>query len=105
MPQFTAYRNRNRRTRADIPFLLTVQHDLLSHLTTRVVIPLYLKKPVGTRPIARLTPEIQLEGKLLVVMTSELGAVSTQELGEAVGSLAHHRAEIIAALDLLISGF
>lgn len=40
MPQFTVYRNKNPQTLSVVPFLLDVQHDLLSDLETRVVIPL-----------------------------------------------------------------
>jgi toxin CcdB len=39
MPQFTVYRNKNPQTLSTVPFLLNVQHDLLSDLETRVVIP------------------------------------------------------------------
>lgn len=40
MPQFDVYRNRNPRSRRSIPYLLDVQSDLLTALSTRVVVPL-----------------------------------------------------------------
>lgn len=105
MPQFTVYRNKNPRSKAEVPFLLDVQSDLLSELKTRVVIPLYLKTSLGSKPITKLAPEVQVEGKKLILMTPQLAGVSVKDLGEPVGSLAKHRGEIIAALDLLITGF
>lgn len=105
MPQFTVYRNKSGQSRGEIPFLLDVQSDLLSDLKTRVVIPLYSKTSLGSKPITRLAPEVQVEGKKLVLMTPQLAGIAVKDLGEPVTSLAQHRAEIIAALDLLLTGF
>ncbi len=105
MPQFTVYRNKSAQSRGGIPFLLDVQNDLLSDLKTRVVIPLYSKTLLGTKPITRLVPEVQVEGKKLVLMTPQLAGVAVKDLGEPVASLVERRADIVAALDLLITGF
>ena len=104
MPQFTVYRNKNPQTRANIPFLLDVQSDLLSELNTRVVVPMYLHKTLKTAPMTRLTPEVSFEGKKLVMMTPQLAGVATKDLGDAVGSLVRVRDNIVAALDLLLTG-
>lgn len=105
MPQFTVYRNRSAKSKGEIPFLLDIQSDLLSELKTRVVVPLYLKSSLSSKPMTKLSPEIQVEGKKLVLMTPQLAGISIKDLGEPVASLAQHRSEIIAALDLLITGF
>ena len=63
MSQFTVYRNRNSKSKTDIPYLLDVQSDLLSELGTRVVIPLFEKKSLGIKPLTKLTPEFQVDGK------------------------------------------
>lgn len=105
MPQFTVYLNRDSRSKGEIPFLLDVQSDLLSELRTRVVIPLYLKSSLSGKLMTKLSPEVQVEGKKLVLMTPQLAGISVKDLGEPVGSLAEHRGEIIAALDLLFTGF
>ena len=44
MAQFTLYRNKNPKSKAEIPFLLDVQSTLLSELGTGVVVPLFQKK-------------------------------------------------------------
>lgn len=105
MPQFTLYRNPNPKTKAATPYLLDVQTDLLSELGTRVVIPIFKRKNLGIKPLTRLTPEVEIQGEKHVLMTPQLAGVSTKELGPAAGTLWQHRAEIIAALDLLITGF
>jgi toxin CcdB len=40
MTQFTAYKNKNPRSKVTYPLLLDVQADLLDDLQTRIVIPL-----------------------------------------------------------------
>ena len=50
MAQFSVHRNKNPRTRAEIPFLLDVQSDLLDHLDTRVVAPLAKARSFGGPP-------------------------------------------------------
>ena len=105
MSQFTVYRNKNPKSKTGIPFLLDVQSNLLSALGTRVVIPLFQKKSLRIKPLTKLTPELQIDGKKFILMTPQLAGISIKELGDAVGNLAQHRSDIVAALDLLITGF
>ena len=105
MAQYTVYRNKNPKSKTEIPFLLDVQSNLLSELGTRVVIPLFQKKSLRIKPLTKLTPEFQIDGKKLILMTPQLAGISIKELGEPVGDLTQHRIDIIAALDLLITGF
>ncbi|MBP1627681.1 MAG: hypothetical protein H6Q00_2156 [Holophagaceae bacterium] len=96
--------NPNPRTQATIPLLLDVQADLLSSLGTRVVLPLYRRDAAPGRLMTRLTPSLEFQGECYVLMTPELAGVPRQALGPTLGSLASARAEILAALDLLITG-
>jgi toxin CcdB len=105
MGQFAVHKNGNARTRADVPFLLDVQADVLSVLATRAVVPLYRAEALGSKPMAQLTPLLRFQGKALVAMVPELAGVPRQALGAAVGDLAVFRGEIIRALDLLLTGF
>ena len=105
MAQFTVHKNGNARTRADVPFLLDVQADVLSVLATRVVVPLYRHEASAPRPLARLTPVVRFQGKALVAMVPELAGVPLKALGPAVGDLAGARAELTQAMDLLLTGF
>jgi toxin CcdB len=102
MKQFDLYRNANPRTREAIPLLLDVQSDLLTSLNTRMVIP--LSRAQGLAGINRLMPEVRVGDETLLLLTPQMAGISRRELGEPVGSLAHLRLEIIAAIDLLISG-
>jgi toxin CcdB len=102
MKQFDLYRNANPRTCEAIPLLLDVQSDLLASLNTRMVIPLSRAK--GLAGINRLMPEVSVGDETLLLLTPQMAGISRRELGEPVGSLAHLRLEIIAAIDLLISG-
>src|SRR5207249_7588946 len=95
MPQFTVYRNKNPKSKGDIPYLLDVQSDLLGELRTRVVIPLYQKKSTHIKPMIRLTPEFEIEGRKLILMTPQLAGVSIKDLGEPVGDLKQSRLEIL----------
>lgn len=105
MAQFTVHRNKNPKSKAEVPYLLDVQSDLLNELHSRVVIPLFPKKTAGVKPITRLTPEFQIEGRKVILMTPQLAGISLNDLGDPVADLSEHRSVIISALDLLISGF
>jgi len=105
MPQFTVYRNANRKSKATTPYLLDIQSDLLTDLSTRVVIPVVTLDALGIKPLTRLMPKIDIEGETCVVLAPQLAGVSAKELGQPVGNLSHLRAEILAALDLLFTGF
>ena len=104
MAQFDVYRNRDTATRRRVPYLLDVQSDLLEDLGTRVVIPLAAPSPAGVAAIGRLMPVFDIEGATVTLVTAQLAGVSRAVLGRHVGSLAASRREIVAALDVLISG-
>lgn len=105
MRQFTVCRNRSPRSQADVPFLLVVQSDLLDDLATRVVVPLYRQSPQGPRAITRLMPELVVAGVAVIMRTPQLAGMAVRDLGEPVASLADQREVILAALDLLFTGF
>lgn len=104
MAQFSVYRNQNPDTADAIPFLLDVQNNLLETLNTRVVIPLYRRENFST-PAKQLNPCIELDEQTLVMATQELAGVPVKTLGPEVTNLEQMRDQIIAALDLLITGF
>jgi toxin CcdB len=103
MPQFDVHRNPDPRTRAEIPYLLDVQSDLLGSLATCVVVPLVSATEMD-KPAKRLNPQFNVEGKTVIMSTAELAGIPRRALGEKVGALQEQRAEIIAALDLLFTG-
>lgn len=102
MSQFLVYRNPNKQTRSQVPYLLDLQAELLGGLNTRVVAPLL---PASrARPARHLNPVFEVEGRAVVLSTAELAGVPLAALGEEVASLREHRDEIIAALDFLFTG-
>jgi toxin CcdB len=105
MAAFTVYTNPDPKTQKAIPYLIDIQSELLSLLETRVVVPLYLRSAAKVHPISRLTPVISFQNKSLVAMVPELAGVSRRHLGPVAGQLSEIRSEMLAALDLLITGF
>jgi len=102
VPQFDVYRNPDTSSRARFPFLLDIQSDLLDSLATRVVVP--MASAANDAPMSQLMPVFEVEGQRVVMRTTEIAGVPRKAVGRHVTSLAGHRHEIVAALDVLISG-
>lgn len=84
--------------------LLDIQTDLLSHLNTRIVVPL-LPASISPKPAKTLNPCFTLFDESLVMNSQFMAAVPVNILCKPVGSLANHRDEIVAAVDFLMQGF
>lgn len=56
-------------------------------------------------PAKQLNPCIEINGPKLVLATQELAGVPVRILGPETANLDHLRNQIVAALDLLITGF
>jgi toxin CcdB len=104
MPQFAVHRNPNPATRKTIPLLMDVQSDLLDTLGTRVVVPLYAPAALQEGIVGTLMPRIEVDGKEYVAVTSELAGIPRKSLGKQVADMSHRRYDIVAALDLLLTG-
>ncbi len=104
MGQFCIHRNTNPANKAEVPYLLDMQHSLLSHIETRVVIPLYPNIALKRKDLLRLTPNVEVAGKAYLVMTPQLAGIPARYIGAQVASMANRRDEIISALDMLVSG-
>lgn len=83
--------------------LLDCQADLLSHLNTRLVVPLMLP-PEAPVPAGRLNPSFRLADATYVMVTQFAGAIEASKLGPVVATLADHDREIMNALDVLLTG-
>ena len=103
MSQFDIYQNPNPASKKKFPYLIDVQANLLSHLSTRIVIPLMLSSKIK-HPIKHLMPHFSIEEISVTLITSELTTVSTRILNKKIDSLQHKRNEIIAAIDFLFTG-
>ncbi len=104
MGQFYIYLNKDKKTQPTYPYFLDVQNDLLEELNSRVVIPLSPLKLVNHRDAKRLCPVINIEGKDYVLLTHQITAVPKSILKTVVTDLKDFRPEIIASLDMLITG-
>jgi toxin CcdB len=85
-------------------YLLDVQADLMSILSTTVVVPL-LPLASAPKPITRLNPIFEVNGERYVMVTQSLSAVARKELGAPVGAIdRRHEYDATNALDMLLSG-
>jgi toxin CcdB len=84
--------------------LLDVQADLLSHLNSRVVVPL-LPLSIAPKPAKILNPCFEIAGESLVMATQFMAAVPANILRTPVASLQAERDGIITAVDFLMQGF
>lgn len=85
-------------------YLLDIQADLLSHLNTRIVVPL-LPLDLAPKPAATLNPVFEMDGGSVAMVTQFMAAVPAQMLKSPMLSLESRRNDITAAVDLLFQGF
>ncbi len=100
MAQFDVHRNPRG---GEFPLLLDIQADIVASLATRIVVPLTRRKRT-TRPITRINPLATVDGVDYVLLFQELAAIPFSALGPRIATLAAQRAELVAAIDWLITG-
>lgn len=104
MAQCCAYQNQNPATRKQFPLLLDIQSDLLDQLRTTVVIPLCPSEAVAHMTISKLNPVLEVNGGAYTAITQDMAGIDRKQLGQAVSDLTAYRADIIAAIDFMLSG-
>lgn len=88
------------------PLVVDVQADLLSELTTRVVVPLELKSAAGREALARLKPVFAIAGRDYVFKPTDITVLPAHVLQNPIANLeSEYRGEIVGALDFLFQGF
>jgi toxin CcdB len=85
------------------PYLVVLQSDLVSGLSSTVVAPLVPRAQI--KGAHRLNPIVPVEGREYWLATHELFAVDQRILRDKVATLADHREAVIAALDFVFTGF
>jgi toxin CcdB len=104
MPQWDVYINPSERSRAELPFLVDLQSDLLSALATRFVAPLsHSAVALGDLP-RRLSPAFEVVGRTVVLLPQEAGPIEARLLRAPVTSLRAQSYRLIDALDAVVSG-
>ncbi len=101
MAQFDIYHNLNKSNKKEVPYLLDIQHTILDNLSTKVVIPLAINE-IEKKII---DPEFIVDNTKVVMLTTQIAAVPQAMLGMKVCSFKDKRAEIINAIDFLVTGF
>ena len=104
MAQFDVHRNTNAAPAKPIPYLLDVQSDLLSTLTTRVVVPLARPDVMNKKSAQLLNPTLEIEGKRFVMLTTEMAGIPVKRLGDVIANVRARRVDIIRALDVVFAG-
>lgn len=103
MLQFDVFHNPSPVSSKFAPYLVVLQSALTMTETTIVVAPLVLANRIPDE--SRLFPRLEVGSRQLVLSTNELGAIGKHHLKERVGNLEAERDRIIAAIDMLFSGF
>jgi toxin CcdB len=101
--QFDVVANPDPSEAAHRPYLVVLQSDLVSGLTSTVVAPL-VPRDLMTGA-ARLNPILPVAGRDYWLATHEMFAVDHRILRGSVASLAERRDEIISAIDFVFIGF
>jgi len=98
MAQFDVYRLPNLQG-----YAVEVQHSQFADMKTRVVVPL-MESAGFSGGFSRLNPKFQLLGQELLLMPQLTAAVPSSSLEKPVANLSDHRDNIIAAMDMLVTG-
>ncbi|KAF3984508.1 MAG: plasmid maintenance protein CcdB [Methylococcales symbiont of Hymedesmia sp. n. MRB-2018] len=104
MQQFTLYKNENKNSKKAYPYFIDVQNDLLSDLNSRIVIPLSAQEALNNLNAKKLCPSIEIDECIFVLLTHQMTSVPCSALKNKVTSLEHYRYDILAAIDLLLTG-
>ena len=103
MAQFDVYRNLDPESHKWAPYLVDLQHDMLSALATRVVAPLIIATPSAEPVIQRLNPVVPIQGSNYFLSTTEMASIPINELSQPTENLSPYRDELLAAIDLIFT--
>lgn len=87
------------------PTNVSINSDLLSELRTTMVIPLPPTHSVASMRLTRLNPTVSIENGSFTVMTQDIAGIDRNQLGTKAFNLSTYRADIMAAVDFVLSGF
>jgi len=104
MSQFDVYENPNKKNKTIYPYIIDIQNELISSLSTRIVIPLGKFSYFNNEQISGLTPVIDYQNEKYILLTPQISSMPTNLLNNPVGTLISMRDDIIGALDFAITG-
>lgn len=88
-----------------VAYVIDLQTNLLATLKTRVVVPLVPLVKAKKEVLPHLKPVLPILGKPYVMMTTEIGTLTIDHLGDVVANLESDRLVIITAMGFLLQGF
>ncbi len=103
MAQFDVYINPSESALHGIPYVVVVQSDLLDALATRMVMPLATVEFAGIAP-DKLCPIVMVNGQRLRALAHYTAPLPTRSLRQIVGHVSAHASELVAAIDVVVSG-
>lgn len=101
--QFDVYATPGR-AREVFPFLIDVQSDLAHEFKTRYVVPLLPVKP-GVLAVQHANPTVEFDGQPYLFVANQLANIERNRMGKPLGSLAHCREAMLAAVDFMLVGY
>ncbi|HYS47660.1 MAG TPA: CcdB family protein [Xanthobacteraceae bacterium] len=101
--QFDVVANPDAQEAAYRPYLVVLQSDLVSGLSSTVIAPLVSRADMTGA--TRMNPLVNIDGREFWLATHELFAVDRRILGKTIASLSEQRDAIIAAIDFVFTGF
>jgi len=103
MAQFDVHPNPVPAARRAYPWVVVMQSDIVASSRTRLVAPLAPREAFAPSP-GRLAPVARFVDAEFVVLVPALVSIPARDLEVPAGSIAAHRAELLAAVDLLFYG-
>lgn len=103
MAQLDVYENPEEDSCEEVPFLLDIQHDMHSHISTRIVVPL-VRIDAQKTGLRDLCPTFAIRDQNVLLSTPEMSAYPARLLQIKVGNLGDKRTEIFNAVDFLLNG-
>ena len=104
MSQFTVYENQNKNSNDTYPYFVDVQNELLISLNSRMVIPVTPIQLMANITISKLCPKIMINKIEFILLTHQMTNIPTTALNNPIMEAENLRDEIVAAIDLLITG-
>jgi toxin CcdB len=79
-----------------------MQANMLRASNQRLVMPLVVEQQI--KPMGRLNPAFEIEGRKVYLQPLEVAALPTRALSQHVATLEEFRYQIIGAIDLVFTG-
>jgi toxin CcdB len=101
--QFDVYANPAKYGRQERPFIIVLQSDHLTGVQTHLVAPLVAFPEF--KPVARLNPAFKVQNTIVYFHPVEITPIPSRLLKACIVNLESEHFRIIAAIDLVITGF